>query len=134
MSINPQELRIGNIVIANGKHVQVESICEYGINVDVCSVDGDALLSAEYNFDDLEPILLTPEILEKVGFEKSSDQFGGYLVDIGMDEQIRVINNGFTYVWPLYGNKEVVVTYLHQLQNLTFALTGQELPINDLNL
>jgi hypothetical protein len=61
------------------------------------------------------PIKLTPQILEKCGFEFN----GGYFI-------IPLKNS-------LYGIDKIKVgkgIFLHQLQNLYFALTGEELDIN----
>jgi len=82
----------------------------------------------EFRYADLSPIPLTPEILEKCGFEK------GYDVYSKDSFEIAYIINGFDEVgYVLIINKEaesVIFHYLHQLQNLYFALTGQELDTN----
>jgi hypothetical protein len=85
---------------------------------------------AEY--EDLQPIPLTPEILEKCGFQKDSIDFilplkhgslqsplSGEYVVFGLE-----VNDLF------YDAHESDIKYLHQLQNLYFALTCEELQIN----
>lgn len=107
--IQANELRIGNWVdksnIAKYKHV------------------GKVMtLSVTNKFD---PVLLTEEILEKAGFDNC-------FLDIG-DQAIEVRKG----VFYLYGSTACThghtfsgeVKYLHQLQNLYFALTGEELKI-----
>ena len=75
---------------------------------------------------DVEPIPLTEEWLLKLGFKKTEwDNFNSYRLMIG--------NNDYTIVLYSDGNCEVgdIITckieYVHQLQNLYFALTGEEL-------
>jgi hypothetical protein len=78
-----------------------------------------------------EPIPLSPEILEKAGFVKDiSSQYGGYLISIGEGEMIRIIDDeSIGWHYPLNGYKRPITNYLHQLQNLFFALCGEELNI-----
>jgi hypothetical protein len=73
---------------------------------------------------------LTPEIVEKCGFDKE---------EVTADHGAIWRNNGFHIAshhsykgFRLLGfhNKSVPILYLHQLQNLFFALTGEELEVN----
>ena len=86
------------------------------------------------------PIPLTPEILEKAGF---SD--GGFSVDANWYYKLINLPSNWmsvTYELNLFTTEEEnkygvnletqyfgYFKYLHQLQNLYFALTGEELPI-----
>jgi hypothetical protein len=81
--------------------------------------------SGSYDIE-CEPILLTEEWLLKFGFNTTQwDNFNSHRLMIG--------NNDYTIVIYSDGNCEIgdVVTckikYVHQLQNLYFALTGEEL-------
>lgn len=73
-----------------------------------------------------QPIPLTGEWLVKFGFKGGVKEQG--------DQLIQVYGNGFFY---LFGNDSVTsgqcftgeCKYVHQLQNLYFALTGQELEV-----
>ena len=72
------------------------------------------------------PIPLTEEWLLKFGFvpEKMEDGFLSYrlkFVDISMPY--------FEFTYD-YGTESFEVKYVHQLQNLFFALTGTELTLN----
>jgi hypothetical protein len=83
---------------------------------------------------------LTPEILEKAGFKE--DKEGSYLGSL--EESYPLYYNGINIAiihgeYRLWINIEedmhysfewTVIKYLHQLQNLFFSLTGQELQIN----
>lgn len=75
------------------------------------------------------PIPITPEILEKCGFEywtldhDCTDPNDAYWVHKKMKFAINNIK------WTVQ-KLDVKLSYLHQLQNLYFALTGEELEIN----
>jgi hypothetical protein len=88
--------------------------------------------------DEFEPIPLTPEILEKCGFEKSKEEVYGeeYLGlklynGICRYEICFFPGNTFTSISLFHKGELIGRTweYLHQLQNLYFALTGQELNV-----
>jgi len=74
-----------------------------------------------------EPIPLTPEILEKCGFKKSENE-----KFFKRDFYILVIDEDGSYAFgtDTYDGYFTDIKYLHQLQNLYFALTGEELKIN----
>lgn len=99
------------------------------------------------SFRELEPIPLTPEILKKCKFDMHarSVSFGDsgydpkyfyYILD-GIDEfKQRTYRHGFVlgdfrdgyyYQANQRRTKGIKIEYLHQLQNLYFALTGEEL-------
>lgn len=75
----------------------------------------------------LAGIPLTTAILEKCGFvynQKSSLWYNGIAV--------RHVPGGITYLYwecsdPYYDEDGITITSVHQLQNLFFALTGEEL-------
>lgn len=135
--IEPNELRIGNALFdRNNDIVIVESILDYGINYD------PDIEACKYQFRDneLRPIPLTEERLLKCGFEQVDDM--PYHPD--MKTRSLYINtlilrkntysNLFEFHFQhkdpsMFENTEV--KYLHQLQNLYFALDGKELEINN---
>lgn len=120
------ELRIGNSIKINGQII--ESI-GYMVIMDLAQINkgitNDYLKNLKH-----EPILLTEEILLEFGFTKGL--FGHYhftlangfsrLSIFGLT-RIELCNTSGT-MWGYVG-----CTYLHQLQNLYFALTGEELTI-----
>ena len=119
--MNSKELRIGNLVQC--KVTQHEAIIEMiDSQCSVCSLQ-DGLCDLHL----LEPIPLTKEWLLKLGFEycqlKTSKRF--WLPNFN----IRIFNrNSKTKV--SYRNITFEhILYVHQLQNLYFALKGEELPI-----
>jgi hypothetical protein len=111
------ELRIGNYVDCykkrhNEKFIEVESIELYSINYDFCG----------YYVCDLIPIPITEDWLLKFGFEKDSDLVNS-LCKSGI--WFNVKNMEATYL----SHKLRKINYVHELQNLYFALTGEELTI-----
>lgn len=127
--IQANELRIGNIV-------QRRSDCVCDIldgGIIFLKVDSVMIRDCEYYKADwaFAPIPLTPEILYKTPFGKKDFMEVSYLCFI-------TIERGAFYLQTEYGlaNEKEHQTelpelrYLHQLQNLYFALTGKELNIN----
>lgn len=106
------ELRIGNLVYyldGNGNFYQWDiTVIENGIT------------------DDFEPIPLTEEWLEKFGFIKKQisgpEFFEKWVFKLFVDPK------GF-YLFIDHDYEYGIVEHVHQLQNLYFALTGEELII-----
>lgn len=133
--IQARELRLGNWVKDRGgkyiridyfEHLQDGYSCKFGMS-NYVEGWGDLHDWTEYT-DYADPIPLTPEILEKAGFEFLS--FGGagmfyYKDGVYVSEYMNYLN------CDPYGNTEhsVKISHLHQLQNLFFALTGTDLPL-----
>lgn len=127
--IKASEIRVGNLIIANGLHE--------GKIMTVNGIDNSTLTkrrvisfkehsTGEFAMDCL-PIDLTEEWLTRCGFEcAQATNMKGYTL------------NGFYVFEPndtpglfytMVGGKPVELKYLHQLQD-AFALTGTELEIN----
>lgn len=128
------ELRIGNWV-NNGfdKPFQILGIISKGN-------------TGGYSLSTLKPIPLTPEILEKAGFENDNGEFT-HPNNTDFDLMFCCSDNGlwcaYNYGHTNYGPFEEhehkpptalpicnPFKHLHQLQNIYFALTGEELEIN----
>lgn len=117
------EVRIGNwinILYADGK-TQTSKI-------DMISKEGGFGFDEEDGWSMYVPIELTEEILEKCGFEPCSDD--GLWNYIGMQSftlQNRYLS-GDGFDAKLF-NEDIMpfIKSLHQLQNLYFALTNEEL-------
>lgn len=123
-----EELRIGNIVSYKGEPARVTMIGQYGIQ----ALGTDNVINAKFGTPDIEPIPLTPEILEKAGFVKVPKREGIYRRGL---IQLYHVGVGGTLCYIEYSPEEycylhVVIRYVHQLQNLIFTLTSSELPIN----
>lgn len=139
--MDPKELRIGNIVYSK-KHdgelyqTSIDSIDEKGVNFYV--PDSFGFTTDEFIYGEVSPIPITDEWLIKFGFKKDLSKSGssiGYILCI----------NNFELIHELYGTIRAFILqgdggdaspgeldlphilYVHQLQNLYFALTGKEL-------
>jgi len=149
MTLKAKELRIGNYLLdRQGRLCEVESI-------DVAFIDsivGEAfkapailggLTSLPHN-----PIPLTEEILLKCGFTKFENKKLGYKSRKWTleDNSFNLVTDFFYLVYikqwrgknkgkrmfevRRYGHKLVAIESLHQLQNLYFCITNEELTIN----
>lgn len=76
-----------------------------------------------------KPIPLTPELLEKCGF-KNVQQYGEDFMYSTDEWDILLSKRAYFFVWPAVFHGDIEIYNLHQLQNLIYALTGQELEIN----
>lgn len=113
------ELKIGNYIYLKSKNRIYEISTGYEIDIGTDS-------------EDFEPIPLTEEILLKCGFEKDDirdqDYYEWYQKEFPI---IGVLCQSSDKTYLFDENTDTLrIYYLHQLQNLTFALTGQELSIN----
>ena len=106
-----QELRIGNLVEFRFIVYKVESL-----DLDGYIGLSDIILFEQVHIDDLKSIELTEEWLIRFGFKKFGPDF------INPSLLIRNTIEGFKII-----RHGIMVNYLHQLQNLHFALTGKEL-------
>jgi hypothetical protein len=119
--MNANELRIGNWVLTPDGSVQITDIFNGGINLS----DDKYEAYPDYSMDRVSPIPLTPEILEAAGFKEDDEYFELGFMCLKYD--------GLTFL-PV--NNETgwatgrAINYVHQLQNLCFALCHEELTIN----
>ena len=124
-----KELRIGNFCKWNGPHYTEQATIASLDLTEVSFKCGDYGMVA-----DLEPIPLTEEWLEKLGFwsKYKSNHLKWSLYGFDIDQISDEDENGneipqeqiFHYAY------QYEIKYVHQLQNLYFALTGKELTIN----
>lgn len=126
------ELRIGNTVSVDGLFITVESINSEGINI---FVDDDVLIEyASFGDDDyhVKPISLTEEWLIKFDFGYKSKSsctewsIGLFSLTTDHEDEYGDPTDGYD---KFYYSFEKEVKYVHQLQNLYFALTGEELNV-----
>lgn len=138
-----QELRIGNVIEAecyNSGTIEKHIVKEIFSNSVMITIDKRFLpedsdlhrimegSSSEYKSSDIQPIPLTEEVLLKCGFEELNGlsdvehitRFSKNLIfQIGKSQ-----NDKFMYGLT---NGVVYIKYLHQLQNLYFDITNEEL-------
>ena len=112
--IQPNELRIGNWAVNYGQYVCIEA---------------DDIVDCYHSPESYDPILLTPEILKKIGFKCADHTYMGGVVYYLKNIQWVYREKGVCFVM-VNGFPLSHIFYLHQLQNLYFALTGEELEID----
>jgi hypothetical protein len=144
--LKANELRIGNFIFWNSKLSFPEtSLLPFPIEVTSIFTDKigyispgiehrsepfeDDILQTQTAYgllEEFEPILLTHDILEKCGFENTyaNDQFRSYRKE-SLTIRIMVDNS----IRANIGECEFACQYFHQLQNLYFDLTGEELEV-----
>lgn len=131
MKMNKNELRNGNLVLHNGNwsyhKFKGPTVMEWSED------DWYALGECTLFIEDISPILITEEWLVKFGFTYNIEEGWGYDFNIGCS-----ISRSDDYVWYYFGNIEPFWTdivpeikYIHQLQNLCFVLTGEEMSIKN---
>lgn len=116
------ELRVGNLVLHNKQIFEIYDIISTQDSVIIGQGDDTGGLQ-EVFISEIEPIQLTEDILLKCEFEK--DDCFYHLNGIW-------ISNFYEDYYSLDGFEESIIKFLHQLQNLYFSLTGQELYVTNL--
>lgn len=126
MKVN--EFRIGNwIYIPQTKtNEQIGSIEENG------RFTTKNYKSSYSSIECLKPISLTEKWLLKLGFQEHPNDYyylGGYKIRFDLDNDLNPIK--FCFLFFDIGDWEMEIKYVHQLQNLYFALTCEELKIKE---
>ena len=121
--IKTNELRIGNIVFLNDKQ-KVWEIMD-GFDIDEMTENST-----------VDPIPLTEEWLLKFGFEKNEYTKDFRLGKYWVENRYFDSYEKSMFLFGCYQFNKIYITsnvdvlkYVHELQNLYFALTGQELTI-----
>lgn len=113
-----KELRIGNFVYYNGSHQEIGKVS--GVIDDLVTEPKVFIgfrIDIPYQLSSLKPIPLTEEWL--LNFKWNGYKALHFNSNFEIDKQGRLYCNG--------DYKGLNVIYVHQLQNLYFALTGMEL-------
>ena len=121
MTLKANELRIGNYLNGKQGHVIITEIRENNI------VKIHDNTSSFYVGTCLKPITLTEEWLIKFGFEWNGNKFLTIFTPCGK-AFVYLEDNFFKFVNVTI---EIPIKYVHQLQNLYFALTGEELKLKN---
>ena len=122
--LNPESLRLGNFILKNGKIYKITTLFFVDLH--------DGTVRENYNNSYvIEPIKLTEEWLNKLGLnvnkwfcensycvveDKTGDTSYGWCMKVQNASHTKEIEFGY-------------FKYVHELQNLYFALTGRELTV-----
>lgn len=144
--IDTRELMKGNLLLDDeGKIIRISGFApieflDHGIIFDIYEQSEPNTFSDAWgcNISKIKPIPLTEAVLMAAGCDKKTCGYGTpylwneYLFKneghMNFDKQ----GGGWVFKRSLYGNTIIIaeVSYLHQLQNLIFCLTNEELEIN----
>jgi len=114
------ELRIGNFVTTIDDKIICTSVKGfYGFPVNTGIINHNNSVN---DFEYLKPIPLTEEWLLKFGFEQKNG------IKCWVNEDVEICFETLANYYRLYPRTNKI-KYVHQLQNLYFALTGEELTI-----
>lgn len=128
------ELRIGNYVNIEGDVVKVKEIYEKSIHY------ANGAYESYATEDFIQPIELTGDILIDIGFKKGYNEIYSKTIKVDFYEYNisyqNVKDNKYSFVAYGYKNGELKrqirldnIQYLHELQNVFFSFTNQELEI-----
>ena len=125
--IPPQELRIGNYVLWQGKIVEVISIMPRW----ACVRDDDVTFSRSY--EEFQPVPITEERLDEFGFVRRGEFYSLWVMSLwvmaGLLFYCAPGKRLFIEVFA-FGNSirfDVNTQYVHQLQNLYYDFRGEEI-------
>lgn len=143
--LKANELRIGNYVFDDeGVLSKINGFQPYGHSVrcdenegcelliDLYPQDGTVKKGYETDINLCKPIPLTEEWLLKFGFKRHHTDYYNEIM------YLKDVPNNNEFIWGVYPfelgigfvtNKSKKLKYVHSLQNLYFALTGEELTI-----
>lgn len=136
--IDPKELRIGNYIQPKeGKDwwgYKFKSIQYIGHDGEFARESDMGQCDVVWNIKDADPIPITPEWLERLGFEKEKLKISGGVVYSLGDYMIIKSLGGKEYVDRYTFHHRFMaarfmreIEYIHQIQNIIHALTGHEL-------
>ena len=129
------ELRVDNLVNYEGRVCEVITISQNG-DLELAYLDrppSDPFILTELDILEIEPIPLTEDWLIKLGFDKERNAHD--TTDLYIHDIISLSNKGDYFSCAIH----TLLTYplptkiknVHQLQNLYFALTGEELTLTE---
>jgi hypothetical protein len=131
--MKPKDLRIGNIINFNGIPLAVGELSNKNFDEWYVVFSPEDPLIRNFKAKGINPEPLTEEWLVKFGFE---DQSGGWGGNQGSEKhykkatlEIQTFGDSYSK-WMMVKMNSVQIYYVHQLQNLYFAMTGKELTLS----
>lgn len=125
--MNAKELRIGNYVTSEqaNEYYEILTIVELDCELIIAEDEGGIC----FRNKDIKPIIITDKWLFKLGFNKINHIHGYDFFTLHNSKinkcNIDIYDKNTKYM----GYSVLHCEYVHQLQNLYFALTGKELEI-----
>ena len=120
--INPTSLRVGNVILDQGYQPFL--------------IETEMELSAIHDIpEDFHPLPITEYRLREMGFKvtREPDQLDMYFMNLLYFPDLSVtVNPVWTrkrFAFTLPGQKMLNIKYVHELQNLIFNHTGQDVPV-----
>jgi hypothetical protein len=125
--IDPKELRIGNYYLSPQKDV------ERAAYISLDSIGPHRGFSPGWSLAKCHPIKITREWVEQFGFEKEYNGLNAFRYELFLGHD-RWLSDWGMVGFVLRGNNDhgvfiYDIKYVHQLQNLVYSLTGQELTV-----
>ena len=140
--IDSNEVRIGNLVNYNDGEYGFD---DYVVIIEPHEIHTYRTIAERIKNAEFHPIPITPEWLERLGFEKNQYKYEKinltetiYTIDVPNDYGGRIIGSDYNGEFKIRlegcdeGKVGDFIKYIHQLQNLYHALTGQELTVKEL--
>lgn len=126
--LKASDLRIGNLVYSKetNRFQKITGLTDVNPFIDAINFDYT-------NYNEIEPIIINEEWLLKFGFDKSIENFDYFERVKYFKYELKVGFGHITFRISEYniikGSTHPNIKYVHQLQNLYFALTGSELTV-----
>ena len=122
--IKENDLRLNNLVKWNGLVQKITAIA-FGN----CLLDKHPTADYPVELIDIDSVPLNEKILLNCGFKKRKSVFGYWIYEIMFRHNVLSVDevdSGLCYFY--IGNTHIAQTrYVHELQNLYFSITGEEL-------
>ena len=125
--MTPNQFRIGNVVKYDGRIFRLHSIGEYPI------LDTIEFGAKVVEWKDLEPVEITEEVLRGMGFKNYQEITYRWFLKMRSPLSILVYDlDDHTAAAGSQWLDPMKYPHAHQLQNLIFSLTGEEVVITEI--
>ncbi|GAB0154742.1 hypothetical protein CHRYSEOSP005_00020 [Chryseobacterium sp. Alg-005] len=124
--IDAKALRVENLVTYNGSVFKLKKISKYKVTADRGKGD------VEFDIGDLSPLKITEYWLKRLNFE--FDEFEKPKIKVPSElgyAKFELSENG---IFLIDGDQSTIgkeLRFVHEVQNLFFALTGEEMKISE---
>jgi hypothetical protein len=120
--IKATELRIGNFIMENGQAIKVKSLSDWS---------SEEINDTGIHYDLFSPISLDTTWLMKLGYCTEISNQGTNVESVPFYSNDSYLALDWNTLEPIWQGIEldIKLQYVHQLQNLYFILTGEELEI-----